>query len=126
VLGPDEKLLPGHSAIAYLSQHFELRNNYRVEELLDMANKVSAFQAKTIFKVCRIVHLLKRLTNQVSGGEKQRIALARLLVSSPTLLLLDEPFSNLDIVHKSILKIGYRRGKRKAKNYLYTSFLMIP
>ena len=30
VLGPDEKLIPGHEGIAYLSQHFELRNNYRV------------------------------------------------------------------------------------------------
>jgi len=35
VLGPFEKLIPGHPAIAYLSQHFELRNNYRVEEELD-------------------------------------------------------------------------------------------
>nr|MBA4166817.1 ATP-binding cassette domain-containing protein [Chitinophagaceae bacterium] len=34
VEGPLEKLVPGHPEIAYLSQHFELRNHYRVEEIL--------------------------------------------------------------------------------------------
>lgn len=104
VLGPDEKLLPGHKSIGYLSQHFELRNNYRVEELLEMANKISAEGAATIFDICQVTHLLKRRTDQLSGGEKQRIATARLLVTSPKLLLLDEPYSNLDMVHKNVLK----------------------
>ncbi len=104
VLGPDEKLIAGHNSIAYLSQHFELRNNYRVEELLEMANKISEDEAETIFKVCQVDHLLKRKTDQLSGGEKQRIATARLLITSPQLLLLDEPYSNLDMVHKRVLK----------------------
>lgn len=104
VLGPEEKLIPGHKGIGYLSQHFELRNNYKVEELLEMANKIPVEEAGLIFDVCRIKHLLKRRTDQLSGGEKQRIATARLLITSPELLLLDEPFSNLDIVHKKILK----------------------
>lgn len=104
VLGPEEKLIPGHPRIAYLSQYFELRNNYRVEELLEMANKIADEEADTIFEVCRIKHLLKRKTSQLSGGEKQRIATARLLITSPELLLLDEPYSNLDMVHKKILK----------------------
>ena len=42
VKGPDEVLIPGHKKIAYLSQHFELRNNYHVYEVLDMANKIEA------------------------------------------------------------------------------------
>ncbi len=41
VIGPDEQLLPGHPQIAYLSQHFELRNNYKVYELLEMQNKIT-------------------------------------------------------------------------------------
>lgn len=41
VKGPEEVLLPGHPGIAYLSQHFELRNNYRMEELLEYGNKLN-------------------------------------------------------------------------------------
>lgn len=104
ILGPEEKLIPGHPKIAYLSQHFELRNHYFVEELLEMANKLTAEEVKTINEICRITHLLKRRTHQLSGGEKQRIATALLLVTAPRLLLLDEPYSNLDIAHKKILK----------------------
>jgi len=108
VIGPEEKLLPGHSAIAYLSQHFELRNNYRVHELLAMSNKITDEEANIIYSVCRINHLLQRRTDQLSGGEKQRIAMAGLLTTAPKLLLLDEPFSNLDTPHKNMMKAVVR------------------
>lgn len=104
VKGALEVLIPGHPGTAYLSQHFELRNNYRVEEILSYANKLTDDEAAEIYDICRISHLLKRKTDQLSGGEKQRIAMARLLISSPRLFLLDEPYSNLDMIHKSILK----------------------
>ncbi|OLY92026.1 ABC transporter ATP-binding protein [Cnuella takakiae] len=104
VLGPDERLLPGHPQIAYLSQHFELRNNYRVEEELECLNQMSEGEAARIYAICEVDHLLKRRTDQLSGGEKQRIVTARLLTTRPKLLLLDEPFSNLDLAHKQVMQ----------------------
>lgn len=104
VLGPDYKLLHGHEKIAYVSQYFELRNNYKVFERLEMANKMEEYEAEHIYEVCKIQHLLGRRTDELSGGERQRIVLASLLTTKPSLLLLDEPFSNLDNIHKHIIK----------------------
>lgn len=104
VLGPDEKLLPGHPAIGYLSQHFELRNNYTIGEELDYANLMPQEEAEAIYRLCDVAHLKHRGTNQVSGGEKQRIVTARLLTTRPRLLLLDEPYSNLDMGHRNAMK----------------------
>jgi len=104
VLGPNEKLIAGHEDIAYLSQHFELRNNYWVEDMLQLANQLDKNQTDLIFSICKIQHLLRRKTQQLSGGEKQRVATARLLMTSPSLLLLDEPFSNLNVDYKQLMK----------------------
>ncbi len=104
VIGPEKKLLEGHKDIAYLSQHYNLHNNYYVKDLIWFQIKVEEEEAKELFEICRISHLLERRTDQLSGGEKQRIALCMLLVKHPKLLVLDEPFSNLDPIHKNTLK----------------------
>ena len=104
VVGPEEKLLPGHKEIGYLSQEHDLLHNYKVEELLWFQNKLTDEESTTLFEICRITDLMKRRTDHLSGGEKQRIALCMLLTKSPKMLILDEPFSNLDPIHTNILK----------------------
>ena len=49
-----------------------------------------------LLELVSLTHLATKMPHQISGGEKQRIALARALAPRPILILMDEPFSNLD------------------------------
>lgn len=65
-------------------------------------------------EVLRIDHLLDRYPAEISGGERQRVALARSVIYSPALLLLDEPMSSLDMQLRSRTRSEIKTYARKA------------
>ncbi len=68
-----------------------------------------------------IAHLLERDTHHLSGGELQRVALARTLITSPRLLLLDEPMASIDASLKDDIKRLLRRLNRQGLTIIHVT-----
>jgi len=68
-----------------------------------------------------ISHILERGTEKLSGGELQRVALARTLITSPRLLLLDEPLSSLDTSLKDDLKKLLRKLNKEGQTIIHVT-----
>ncbi|WFB50130.1 molybdenum ABC transporter ATP-binding protein ModC [Vibrio coralliilyticus] len=87
--------------VGYVFQESRLFPHYRVKgNLLYGVRELDQQHFDKVIKLLALEPLLKRYPIQLSGGEKQRVAIGRALLSKPEILLMDEPLASLDIPRK--------------------------
>ncbi len=99
--GPHERLIPGHDEVCLVNQDFSLDDFHTVEEnirlqILNLTAKVRDQFVDELIGLMGLEELRKQQAKYLSGGEQQRLAIARVLAKEPKVILLDEPFSHLD------------------------------
>ncbi|MGR6838280.1 molybdenum ABC transporter ATP-binding protein ModC [Aliivibrio wodanis] len=87
--------------IGYVFQDARLFPHYKVEgNLLYGCNGKRTARFDDVVRLLDIESLLQRFPHSLSGGEKQRVAIGRAILSEPTLLIMDEPLASLDLPRK--------------------------
>jgi len=111
-------LPPERRGIVYLPQNLGIFPHLKVKDNLvypfkAKGKKIDEKYLKNIIKEFNLKPFLNRFPSQLSGGEKQRVALARSLMAKPKIYLLDEPLSALDFHLKMRLIMFLKKLKEK-------------
>ena len=107
---------PGKRGIAMVFQSYALFPHLRVQDNIAFGlrmHKVPRDQVqervRNAASVMRIERFLERYPSQLSGGQRQRVAVARALVMEPSVILMDEPLSNLDALLRLQMRAELKR-----------------
>ncbi|ERF61257.1 ABC transporter ATP-binding protein [Treponema socranskii] len=110
------ELTPNKRDTAMVFQSYALLPHYNVFDNIAYGLKIRkvakneiAERVMAMLKLVELEGLEGRMTNQLSGGQQQRVALARALVVQPSVLLFDEPLSNLDAKLRVAMRTEIRR-----------------
>jgi len=110
---PGARLPPEKRRIGMVFQDYALFPHLRIAEniIFGLQRAPTAERAARLHELAELVGLspvLQKYPHEISGGQQQRVALARALARRPELLLLDEPFSNLDVELRERLSLEVR------------------
>jgi ABC-type Fe3+/spermidine/putrescine transport system ATPase subunit len=115
IWGPEEKLIPGHDAMKMVTQEEDDLNLFakvwdNVAILLPSTDlKLKQEKVEKTLKQLNMLQLAGKRIADLSGGEKQRVAIARALITQPEVLLLDEPFNQVDTSFRDGLQEDIRQ-----------------